>query len=357
MDAAGAAGMVVVTASADPMGTWSERELTAAYADPVSGREALRAVDLHVHFIPDGYRERVLAAGYDRPDGHVGGLPEWSSARHLEVLDQWGIETAVLSISTPGVQLTDDFAEGRITARLANEGGARAVKDHPGRFGFFATLPLPDVDGSLAELEYALDTLGAAGINLMTNNRGVYLGDARLEPVFAELSRRRALVRLHPMSPSVLVPGVMQGWSRTMYEYFFETTRTVINLIFSGTMARNDGIELIVPHAGAALPMLAQRVARNVWRANADGRDIPDFLQSLRRFHYDLAGSVTPDQLPAILRLVGPERLVFGSDWPFTHTGLGTELVAELRGTPLLTPEQRRAILVDNGRRLLTCTR
>ncbi|MFI6299966.1 amidohydrolase family protein [Nonomuraea sp. NPDC050790] len=336
----------------DAMGTWTAPDLAEALA---AGRDTLRAIDLHVHYIPTEYRERALAAGHDRPDGHVGGLPEWSARQHLEVLDEWGIEKAVVSISTPGVQLTGDFAEGRITARVANEGGARAVQDHPGRFGFFATLPLPDVDGSLAELEYALDTLGADGINLLTNTHGVYLGDPRLEPVLAELSRRRVLVRLHPTSPGALVPGVMEGWSRTMYEYFFDTTRTVINLIFSGTMARNDGIRLIVPHAGAALPMLARRVARNVWRANAEGRDIPDFLTSLKSFYYDLAGSVTPDQLPAILRLAGPDRLVFGSDWPFTHTGLGAELVAELRTTPLLTEEQRRAIFVDNGRRLLTC--
>jgi predicted TIM-barrel fold metal-dependent hydrolase len=146
----------------------------------------------------------------------------------------------------------------------------------------------------------------------------------------------------------------MTGWSRSMYEFFFDTTRALINVVFSGTLARNPGIELIVPHAGAALPALAQRVERNVWAANRRGRDdeLPGFVESLRRCWFDLAGSPSPFQLPSLLALVGADRLLYGSDWPFTGADLGAELTAEIRTTDLLSASDRIGVLRANASKL-----
>ncbi|WP_211261596.1 amidohydrolase family protein [Pseudonocardia acaciae] len=333
----------------DPMCRLRPDEVEAALDDPVSGRRALPAFDVHVHYLPPRYRSLVVAAGIDHPDGHRAGLPGWSAAAHVEHLDRLGIQTSVVSISTPGVRLGD----GHEVARVANEGGAELVGEHPGRFGFLAALPVPDVDAALAEIEYAFDELGAWGVSLLSNVAGVYLGDARLEPVFAELSRRNAAVLLHPTGPSRAVPGVLDGWPRPMYEYFFDSTRAVINLIMSGTLARNPGVRLIVPHAGAALPALAQRIARNVWTVNAglaaDREPIPEFVASLRRCYFDLAGSVVPFQLPSLRALVGVDRMLYGSDYPFTHAELSAELNADLRTTDLFTEPERRAVLRDNA--------
>jgi hypothetical protein len=117
----------------------------------------LRRIDVHAHYLTDRYRQAAEAAGHARPDG-MPGLPRWSVQAALGMMDRFHIEAAILSVSSPGVHFGDNAAA-RALARSVNEEGARAVSDHPGRFGLFASLPLPDVDGALEELAYALDVL------------------------------------------------------------------------------------------------------------------------------------------------------------------------------------------------------
>ncbi|MBO9524139.1 MAG: amidohydrolase [Nocardioidaceae bacterium] len=313
---------------------------------------ALRAFDLHVHYLPPAYRDLVLAAGITKPDGFSGGVPAWSAEDHLAHMERLGIETSVVSISTPGVVLGGDASPSTV-ARAANEGGAALVADHPGRFGFYAALPVPDADAALAELEHAVDELGAWGVCLLTNVDGCYLGDPVLEPVMVEISRRELPLLVHPTQPPVLVPEVMAGWSRSMYEYFFDTTRALTNLVFSGQLERHPGVKLVVPHAGAALPALAQRIERNVWRANASTADgapgYPSFVETLRRCWFDLAGSVLPFQLPSLLALADSDRIVYGSDYPFTNDVMGADLALDLRTSDALDDGLRTRILRDNA--------
>ena len=313
-----------------------------------------RAIDVHAHYLPPKYRARLLELGITKPDGYAAGLREWSASAHLDVLGRLGIEFAILSVTSPGVHVTDDPTDAVRLARTANDEGAEIAARNQDRFGWFAALPLPDVEAAVEEVRYALDEQGAWGVCLLTHTAGTYLGDPAIEPLMAELSRRRARVLIHPTQPACLVPDVMAGWSRSMYEFFFDTTRAVINLVFAGTLARNPGIELIVPHAGAVLPALAQRIERNVWAANrrAGSESIPDFIESLRSFWFDLAGSPEPYQLPSLLALVGADRLLYGSDWPFTGVELGTELTAEIRSTALLDLADRTAALRGNAHKL-----
>ncbi|MEU4173127.1 amidohydrolase family protein [Streptomyces sp. NPDC026665] len=321
-------------------------------APGANGRSVLRAVDVHSHFLPEPYRKALAAAGITKPDGYQAGVPVWSAEDHLEHMERLGIDTAIVSISTPGVAFGGPTDPRRIAAE-ANEAGAALVQAHPGRFGFFAALPLPDVDASLAEIERAV-SLGAWGVSLLTHADGVYLGDERWEPVFAELARHRLPVLIHPTAPAAVVPGVMEGWSKSMYEFFFDTTRAVTNLVFSGMLARHPGIRVIIPHAGAALPALAQRIERNVWRANSADADssrpgIPSLVESLRSCYFDLAGSVLPFQVPSLLELVDDDHIVYGSDFPYTGASTGGELNADLRSTRQLTDRQKLAVMRDNA--------
>src|SRR5208282_4146085 len=119
--------------------------------------------------------------------------PHWSVEATLAMMDRTGIATGMLSVSSPGVHFGND-KNARLLARSVNEFAARMIGDHRGRFGGFASLPLPDVDGALAEIAYALDTLKLDGVVMLTNFNGVYLGDKRLDPVFDELNRRGAVV-------------------------------------------------------------------------------------------------------------------------------------------------------------------
>ena len=161
--------------------------------------EVAGSIDVHQHFVPDYYREALLAAGYSHPDG-MAKIPAWSESDALATMDRLEIATSFLSISSPGVRLGDAGATAAL-ARRTNEDAARLAERHPGRFGFFAVTPLPDVPATLAEIAYAFDVLGADGMVFESNFDGMYMGDALLDPVYAELDRRRAIVFVHPTSP------------------------------------------------------------------------------------------------------------------------------------------------------------
>jgi 6-methylsalicylate decarboxylase len=298
-------------------------------------------VDVHAHYLPADYRQALLDEGHDQPDGFPV-LPEWSAEAHLAMMDRVGIETSLLSVSTPGVTFGADPVE---WARRVNESGAAAVREHPGRFGLFASLPVPDADAARDELAHALDRLDADGVVLLTHTDGVYLGDPRLEPVMAELHRRRAVVFVHPTSPGGYECTAL-GYPRPMLEFLLDTTRAIANLVLTGTLDRYDGIRLIVPHAGAALPVLADRLAGFAALFAVGGQEAGavDVVATLQRLHYEIgAGFPFPRHVDALLNLVDAGRLLFGTDFPFG--GLpGIEANAEaLAAHPRVDDELLRA--------------
>jgi predicted TIM-barrel fold metal-dependent hydrolase len=275
--------------------------------------KASNKIDVHSHYLPQSYRSALLAAGHDQPDGFPQ-LPPWSIEEHLDAMDRLGIATSLLSISSPGVYLGDQAAA-RDLAREMNEIGRRAVVDHPGRFGLFASLPLPDVDAAMAEIAYGCDHLEVDGFALLTNVGGTYLGDPSRQPIFRELNRRRARVFIHPTSPACWQHTSL-GRPRPMLEFLFDTTRAVVDLVLGGTIARHGDIEFIIPHAGAMLPMIVDRVGAFSRLLEVDPS--ADVLRDVARLHYDLAGFPLPRQLDALLTITTLEHLHYGSDYPFT---------------------------------------
>ncbi|MGI5336534.1 amidohydrolase family protein [Streptomyces sp. CA-181903] len=310
-------------------------------------------VDVHAHFVTDSYVRQAKAAGHAMPDG-VPAWPSWSAREHLALMDRCGIDIAMLSISSPGVHFGDDAAARRL-AREVNEAGAEAVRDHPGRFGLFASLPLPDADGALEEIAYAFDTLGADGVVLETNTHGTYLGNPRLEPVFAELDRRGAIVFLHPTSPVCWEQSAL-GRPRPMIEFVFDTARTVTDLLMAGSLERHRNLKIIVPHCGGALPVLADRINGFMKMFMPTGTQAPDAVEQLRRLYYDLAGPALPRQLPALLSLADPRNLLYGSDHVWTPAAGVEEHVRSLDTAPAPAPEGEtgwRALTTANAHRIL----
>jgi predicted TIM-barrel fold metal-dependent hydrolase len=259
----------------------------------------------------------------------MGGWPSWSVTAHLDLMDRNGIETAMLSISSPGVHFGDDKTA-RLLARRVNEYAAELTRDHPGRFGNFVSLPLPDVDGTLEEIPWAFDELGADGVALMTHTHGIYLGDERLDPVFAELDRRRAVVFLHPTSP-VCWERSSLGRPRPMVEYVFDTARTVTDLVMAGVLTRHPNMRVIVPHCGGTIPVLADRI-NEFMKLLLPSQQPPttDAVQQLRGLYYDMAGTAFPRQVPALLKLVDPDRVLFGSDYCWTPAPLADAHIAAI---------------------------
>ncbi len=198
-------------------------------------------IDVHHHILPPDY---VAAVGDDRigPLILAGRTPEWTPAMSVEAMDRHGVATAVTSISAPGLWFGDDEESARL-ARLCNEYAAGIRRDHPGRFGMFASLPLPDVDASLAEIEHALDTFEADGIGLLTSYGDRYPGDPAFAPVFDELDRRGAVVYFHPTDApcSQCLPEIPAA----TLDFPFDTTRAVVSLLYSGTFARCRNVRFI----------------------------------------------------------------------------------------------------------------
>jgi predicted TIM-barrel fold metal-dependent hydrolase len=333
----GAAGSLV--ASASP---------AAAVAGPVT--RAIPKIDVHAHYLPADYRQALIDNGQSMPDGFPV-LPTWSPEAHLAMMDTVGIGTAMLSVTSPGALFGQDPV---VWSRRINEAGAKTVRDHPGRFGFFATLPLPNVDAALTELRYAVDTLKADGVVVMTNFNEIYLGDARFDPLFAELDRRRSVMFIHPTSPACYQATAL-GYPRPILEFLLDTTRAVSNMVLNGTLAKYPNIRVIVPHCGSALPSIADRIAgfAGIFPLGGQQPHAIDVIGTLQRLTYEVgAGYPFPRQFPGLLSLVDPAQIVYGSDFPYGGLPGIQANVESLYNTPLLKEIQLRGILRFNALRL-----
>ncbi len=310
-------------------------------------------VDVHAHFLTDHYVQAAKDAGHFHPDGGPG-WPAWSAARHLELMDQWGIAAAILSISSPGVCFGGPAATSAL-ARHVNDAGAEVRRARPDRFGHFASLPLPDIDAALKELEYAVDQLGSDGVTTETNIDGIYLGDPRYEPLLAELDRGRTPVFVHPTSPPNYC-AVSLGRPRTMLEFIFDTTRPVSDLVFHGRLQRYPGIPWVFTHGGGDLPLLTQRMElfRSVvpidgTTATAPAVPVPE---QIGRLWFDMAGTPFPYQIPALTTAFGSERLLYGSDYCWTPAAGTSAQVGSVDAAPQPDGDTWRALTTRNAQRL-----
>jgi predicted TIM-barrel fold metal-dependent hydrolase len=310
----------------------------------------MTVIDVHHHVVPDFYRARLEQAGLLRPIPGVE-YPDWSPAASLAAMDRLGIDAAVVSITEPGVHFAD-AASARVLARQLNEYLAGLVADRPDRFGAFAVLPLPDVHAALDELAYALDTLRLDGVGLLTNYRGAYVGDATFEPLLAELDRRGVPVFLHPARPA----GGEQrtfGIPASVYEFPFDTTRTVANLLYSGALDRYPGLRLIVAHAGGAVPYLAGRLADAAVISPVMAERVPDDpIGSLRRLFFDITLSANPYTLPSLHAFADPGRVLLGTDFPFMPSSHAAENWARLRRFHAGSPDLVARIAGGNAHNL-----
>lgn len=277
-------------------------------------------IDVHHHAVPAFYRRLLEERGL-RPGGVA--VPDWTPEKSLRVMDRNDIATSILSVSTPGAWLGDD-RQARHLARRLNEFCAAVIDDNQARFGFFATLTLPDVEGAIAEAEHSLDVLGADGIVLLSSAAGRYVYHPDFEPLLAYLHDRQAVVFLHPGElPAEPAPGIPSFTA----DFLLETVRAASGLALSGALEKYDGIRWILAHAGGFLPFVSHRILLTMIRgehrlsqakAMVDRkRETKRRLDLLRRFYFDVALSSTPTALASLTAFADPTRLLYGSDFPF----------------------------------------
>ena len=311
------------------------------------------AIDVHHHIVPKEYIDSLSEKGVKKALGVR--FPKWDAKKTLDVMDGAGIAAAVVSISAPGVyfkEAVDPIGFAVDLSRQMNEFCTGLIENYPGRFGAFATLPLPDIDAALKELGHAMDSLKLDGVILLSNYDGFYLGDPRFEKLFTELNRRKAVVFVHPTSP----PGIEQSLlnlPEAMMDVCFDTTRTAFSLMVNGVTKRHPDVRFILAHAGGTVPYIAGRVnvlsslfASLGGAAAALGKGIgllssvvpgmkeslPDELSIylrvkdnmpegpdayLRRFYYDTAVSASPHVFSSLQTVAENSHVLFGSDFPF----------------------------------------
>jgi 6-methylsalicylate decarboxylase len=266
-------------------------------------------VDAHAHVIPQAYVDAIPA-----PPGNLPKPPVVSAGDLLAMMGRYAIDAAVISTGPPGAFFGDQ-ARANDVARLANELIAAAVEANRDRLAGLAMLPLPDPDAALAELAHALDELGLEGVLLLTHVAGTYLGDPAWDALYAELDRRGAYVFVHPTVPSVGMPLAHPVW---LYEFPFDTTRALANLIYSGTFERYPSIRWQIAHLGGATTVLAERIASLAAREPEKAEAAPaGALEYLSRLYYDTG--LANHELPyrAVTMLAPADHVVLGTDWPY----------------------------------------
>ncbi|MFJ9900920.1 amidohydrolase family protein [Streptomyces sp. NPDC091280] len=263
-------------------------------------------IDTHVHISSQSLPAPPVPAG-------VPGVPVVTADAILGMMDRYEIDGAVLSPMALGLQRAEGAQAGKL-ARMVNEELAQTVASHPNRFAGLTVLPLPDVDTALTELTHSLDVLELDGVLLMTNYRGAYVGDESWEPLYAELDRRGAYVFLHPSMPACGTALEHPPW---LYEFTFDTTRVLANLIYNGILERYPRIRWQVAHCGGTAPFLAERIASLAVREPQMAQKAPaGALEYLSRLYYD-TGLSNNEIAYRTTRMVAPaDRIVFGTDWP-----------------------------------------
>lgn len=301
-------------------------------------------IDVHHHFYPPEFLKAVsdFQGGRQPP-----AVRDWTPAKSLEQMDQNNVATSMLSLwSIPGVWMGSDVQGMRKWARLVNDYAAQMQRDHPGRFGLFAALPLPDVEGSLAEIEYAFDVLKADGVGLMTNFGDTWPGDPRYAPVFEELNRRKAVVYFHPVSCAAcagqFVPGVPESWMEVPYD----TGRAVMSLLVNGTFSRLRDVTWIFSHSGGTVPILAHRVAALSGFDPRFKENVPNGVDAeLTRLYYETANGYHAPNMAALLAYVPVSQVLFGTDYPYLTIAMNVEGLAKtVSGETLAAIQSKNAL-------------
>jgi 6-methylsalicylate decarboxylase len=332
-------------------------------------------IDVHQHLLTPPYLEELARVGVVESGGVP--FPHWVPEDALLAMDRAEIQAALLSLSSPGLCFGNVPKEREI-ARALNEFAAECVTRWPKRFGFFATLPLPDVEAALAEISTALDILHADGIVLLSNYAGIYLGDARLGPIFAELDRRAAVVFIHPnIFTGRAIPSGKNAGSPLptlpsfVLEFAFDTTRAVANLVLSGTLKKYSHLRIILSHAGGTVPLVAQKIVAGALMSafasqTAAGQVTParsqievsrqaaaeDVLSQLQSLYYDTALSANRNAFSSLRELVPPAHILLGTDYPFAPEFETSSAPARLAALTGLSEQEVQAIEGENALKL-----
>lgn len=305
---------------------------------PAGAQARPNRIDVHHHFNPP---EFVAALAKHATVPAI--VKNWTIEHSLEQMDRAGIQTAMLSVTAPGVWWGDK-AEAAALARSTNEWGAAQVRDHKGRFGLYAVIFPEDIDGSLKEIAYAMDTLHADGIAMFTNYGNKWLGDPAFAPIYEELNRRGAVVYTHPTDAPCCI-GPVPAVYDPMIEWGTHTTRAIATMVFNKFNERYPDMKVIFSHAGGTMPGLIERFEYQATLSKFAGGVHP----ALSHFMYDTAQAANPQALGSLLTIVPASQVLLGTDYPYRTCDGQVDNLLGLN----LKPEVLAAIERGNAMRIM----
>ena len=280
----------------------------------------------------------------------VGGLkPQpWSPENSLAFMDEAGIDLAVTSISTPGIELKDRNAA-RDLARKCNDFAAALIAKFPNRFGALGSIPMPNIDDAIEAAVYALDVLKLDGVVLFTNAQGIYLGDKAMKPLFRELQQRKATVFVHPnASPDPVAHAL--GLTDNLIDFPGDTTRAIAQLHYGGTFAETPDVKYVFSHAGGTAPYLAGRFGIvDEMKIMGDSSTTGTTAQTFRRLYWDTALAWSDHVLNTLRHVAGMNKVAFGTDFPYIRRDLAIKGKQRINTNPDLSADEKNAVFGNNA--------
>ena len=304
----------------------------------------LERIDMHSHYFPDKYYHLLNKYDITHPDNVF--VPKWNLKDHLSKMEKANIIYTALSITSPFFNFVDS-SELAQAVRECNEEGSKIADENPDKIGILASLPLPDVQASIDEIEYCTKKLNVKGFALPTHASGVYMGNPALDPVMKALDDVGALVTLHPTSPALVIENVNETLPIPLFEFYVDTTRAMLNMVYRKVFDKFPNIRFVMPHGGGCFTTMVERLSSGAGAAL-------DIRGNMEKMYFDLAGSPLPIHLPMLLEIVGAEKLVYGVDFPYPSLEDGIAHGNKLDNSDLLSEDQRRTIYIENAKKLLS---
>ncbi len=304
----------------------------------------LERIDMHSHYFPDKYYHLLNKYDITHPDNVF--VPKWNLKDHLSKMEKANIIYTALSITSPFFNFVDS-SELAQAVRECNEEGSKIAEENPDKIGILASLPLPDIQASIDEIEYCTKKLNVKGFALPTHASGVYMGNPALDPVMKALDDVGALVTLHPTSPALVIENVNETLPIPLFEFYVDTTRAMLNMVYRKVFDKFPNIRFVMPHGGGCFTTMVERLSSGAGAAL-------DIRGNMKKMYFDLAGSPLPIHLPMLLEIVGAEKLVYGVDFPYPSLEDGIAHGNKLDNSDLLSEDQRRTIYIENAKKLLS---
>jgi predicted TIM-barrel fold metal-dependent hydrolase len=283
----------------------------------------------------------------------TGALPPWTLNSALATMDKFEISTAVISVPNAANDLAGQA--GRDMARRVNERLAEMAAKYPTRFGGMATVPGRDIEGCLKEMEYALDVLNLDGVCTNTSIHDVYMGEDVYDPWFEEMNSRGVTLFIHPTIHSTF-PSTSLGLFPSIFEFMFDTTRMLANMVVTGKKKRFSKMNMITTHAGGTMPFLVGRF-QTLETAHGAGKgretiSAEEVKEVLASFYYDLTASTTNAQLLSLLELIPTSQMMMGGDYPHMPEYTIGEAIQAIGNFPGFTEADLDMIAHGNAARL-----